>query len=100
VRTAILLLLLMTAGLGGLGLLPRQGHPVLLALPPGASAAGAFAAPGWRVTRMDTAGPFTLLRAAPEAASADPTALARAAGAFLVLAADLRAACQPPSRGA
>lgn len=75
--------------------MPRAGHPVVLALPPGASLAAAFAVPGWRVQRVEEAGPFTLLRAVPDGAEADPSGLGRAAGALLVLSAAPRAACAP-----
>jgi hypothetical protein len=47
------------------------------------------------VQRVDEAGPFTLLRAAPESAEADPSGFGRAAGALLVLSAAPRAACAP-----
>lgn len=82
-----------TAALLGAALWPRAGHPVMLALAPGVSAAGAFLAPEWRVQALQSAGPFTLVLATPDAPTADPALLRRAAGALFSISAAPGAAC-------
>jgi hypothetical protein len=94
-RTAIGLLAASAMVLSLAGLWPRAGHPILLALPPGAAPAAAFGAEGWRVQHLMEAGPFPLILAMPEDRAADPARLAAAAGALLVLAARPLAGCAP-----
>lgn len=78
---ALSLLLVSTLALTAGALWPRAGQAVLLALPPGAPAEAAFAAPDWRVRAISRRGPFTLILAMPEAPGADPLQLRRISGA-------------------
>lgn len=87
-RIAIAALAVSSLGLLAGSLWPAPGRAVLLALPPGAPVAHAFGEEDWRVQRLSSSGPFTLLRAAPARPEADPLRLARASGAlFATLAA-------------
>lgn len=78
------------------GLWPREGHPVLLALPPGGDAGQAFGAAGWRIQSIRQLGPVPLVLASPDGPGADPAALARRARAVFAVAAAPMAECQPP----
>lgn len=80
---ALSLLVISTLALGAAALWPRAGQAVLLALPPGAPVGAAFAAEDWRVRRVSSIGPFTLILAMPETSAADPARLRRIAGASL-----------------
>lgn len=80
---ALPLLLLSTLALAAGALWPRTGQAVLLTLAPGAAPEAAFGAPDWRVARIRTLGPVTLILAIPEHAAADPARLRRVAGAAL-----------------
>ncbi|MBP0465765.1 hypothetical protein J5Y09_17690 [Roseomonas sp. PWR1] len=96
-RIAIGLLAASALALPVAGLWPRAGHPVLLAMPAG-MAAGAFGVEGWRIQRIIEAGPFPILLAMPENGASDPSRLAAAAGALLVLAARPMSGCAPAPR--
>jgi hypothetical protein len=75
------------------GLWPREGHPVLPALPPGGDVGQAFGGEGWRIqpARQDRAVP----PANPDAPGADRPA--RASGALFAVAAPPVAGCAPPA---
>jgi hypothetical protein len=92
-RIAMAALALSSAALLAAALWPAPGRPVLLALPPGAEAVRAFAEADWRVQRLVTLGPLTLMLAAPERPDSDPLRLARATGALFATLAAPRADC-------
>lgn len=93
---ALSLLLISTLALAAGALWPRPGQAVLLALPPGAPAEAAFAAPDWRIRSLSHFGPFTLLLAMPETSASDPAQLRRAAGAALAWLAAPPIDCSQP----
>jgi hypothetical protein len=93
---ALPLLLISTLALAAGALWPRTGQAVLLALPPGAPAEAAFAAPEWRIRSLSQLGPFTLILAMPETPAADPAQLRRAAGAVLAWLAAPALDCSQP----
>lgn len=90
--SALGLLAATTLALAGAAMWPRAGHPVLLVVELGAEAAP-LGVEGWRLQRLATAGPFGLLVLAPEGQDVDPLHLARAAGAWAVLAAVPASTC-------
>ncbi len=93
---ALSLLLISTLALTAGALVPRAGQAVLLALPPGAPAEAAFAAPDWRVRAITQHGPFTLILAMPESAEADPARLRRVSGASFAWLATPPDDCRQP----
>jgi hypothetical protein len=76
---------------------PRAGGSVMLVLPPGVQASGAFSLPGWRVQSLGSRGPFAIVHASPETSAESPLALLRATGAWLVTTTVPRAGCTPTS---
>lgn len=95
VRTVLLQMAAGSLGLLLAALWPRPDRPVLLAFASVTAASGAFAAPGWRVQRLEQLGPFAFTLLTPEAAGANPAALRAATGAFLALAGWPGAGCAP-----
>jgi hypothetical protein len=95
-RMSLSLLAVSALALLGAAAWPRPGHGVLLAFAPGSPVAPAFAQQGWRVLQVRTAGPLTLVFAAPEGPEADPFLLRRASGATVVTLAGRRPGCAPP----
>lgn len=97
-RISLPLLALTVVALLGAALWPQPDHAVLLAFPPGVSAAPVFGLEEWRVLRLAGAGPLTLALLAPAAPGADPHRLRRETGAALATLAARRAGCAPAHR--